>query len=69
MKAAAVKVLHLFMHVYRCSSGDPVVQSEHVAGAGPADDAALFCQQHDQLPVSDRHASSRYSKPGGSHAS
>lgn len=34
--------------LFRCSSSDPVVQSEPVTGAGLADDAALLHQQHHQ---------------------
>lgn len=49
---AVVEVRYHLMYMCRYSSSDPVVQSETVTGEGPADDAAIFHQQHNQPPVS-----------------
>lgn len=67
-KAMDVKCFS-FSYRRRYCGCDPVVQSEHVTGAGPADDAAVCHQTHDQLPPSVRDTSPHHSEPGGRRAS
>lgn len=44
--------LYFVLYMCRYSSSDPVVQSERVTGAGPADADALFHQEHNKLALS-----------------